>query len=282
MAPRFALKGRDHLATPDRKRRFNRLHFEAAATRYDVATRAMSLGRDGSWKRALISALPDLAAPACIDLACGTGDVALLLAARYPRGVVAGVDLVPRMLEMASRRPGCRNVAFQAGDLCALPFADGCADIVTGAYALRNAPELRAALAEIRRILKPGGCAAVLDFCRPRRTVSRRARYVLLRGWCGLWGILLHGTPEIHGYVAESLERFPDRLLLREILAEEGFAVASSRRFFAGVTELLVLRRKGESSHAVAREYNGTSDASGARQPNASANGEEVSRWNWR
>jgi ubiquinone/menaquinone biosynthesis methyltransferase len=245
MNRRFALKGRDHLADPERKRRFNRLHFEEAAPRYDFATRAMSLGRDASWKRALVAALPDFAAPACVDIACGTGDVALLLAARYPRGTVVGVDLVPRMLEVAGRRNPFPHVRFEVADLCALPVPDGIADIVTGSYAVRNAPDLRTALAEVRRVLKPGGVAAFLDFSRPERPFLQRAQYLVLRWWCGLWGFLLHGTPEIHGYVAESLNRFPDRRRFREILAEEGFSVSSSSRFFPGVTELLVLRGRG-------------------------------------
>jgi ubiquinone/menaquinone biosynthesis methyltransferase len=270
MGPRFALKGRDHLAVPERKRRFNRLHFEAAAPRYDLATRAMSLGRDASWKRALVAALPDLDAPSCVDLACGTGDVALLLAARYSRGTVVGVDLVPRMLAVAGRRNRFPNARFEAGDLCALPFPDGFADVVTGAYALRNAPELRTALAEVRRILKPGGVAAFLDFSRPERPALQRAQYLVLRGWCGLWGVLLHGTPEIHGYVAESLKTFPDRRRFRAVLREEGFSVASSRRFFLGVTELLALRRDGRYSRGTPREYNGASGQSAVRQPNAS------------
>jgi len=263
MSPRFPLRGRDHLDTPERKRRFNRLHFETAAPRYDFATKALSLGRDASWKRTLVEALPDLAAPVCIDIACGTGDVAFLLAARYPRGTVAGMDLVGRMLERARRRRRRRNVSFGAGDLCALPFAAGCADIVTGAYALRNAPDLRAALEEVRRVLKADGCAAILDFCRPRGAVFRRALYLLLRGWCGLWGILLHGCPEVHGYIAESLERFPDRRRFREILGEKGFSVAASRRLFPGVTELLVLRLKEGTSLDPARGYNEVSKASG-------------------
>jgi demethylmenaquinone methyltransferase/2-methoxy-6-polyprenyl-1,4-benzoquinol methylase len=243
MSPRFALKSGEFLAVPERKRRFNRLHFEEAAPRYDLAAKAMSLGRDASWKRALVAALPDLPAPACVDLACGTGDVAFLLAARYPRGTVVGVDLVPRMLTMAMRRNRFPHARFGAGDLCALPLQDGFADVVTGAYALRNAPELRTALSEVRRILKPGGVAAFLDFSRPERPALQRAQYLLLRGWCGLWGVFLHGTPEIHGYVAESLKMFPDRNRFREVLREEGFYVVTSRPFFLGVTQLLVLRR---------------------------------------
>jgi len=243
MVGRFALKARDHVGVPERKRLFNELHFEEAARRYDLATKAMSLGRDAAWKRALVAALPALPAPACADLACGTGDVAFLLAERYPGGMVVGVDIAARMLALAGDRNRSPNVRFEWGDMGSLPFPDGSFDIVTGSYALRNAPELRAALAEVRRVLKVDGTAAVLDFSRPTRPLLQLLQYLLLRCWCGFWGLLLHGTPEIHGYVAESLKGFPDRMRLLEILGEEGFAVTSSRRFFLGITELLVLQR---------------------------------------
>jgi len=243
MVGRFALKARDHVGVPERKRLFNELHFEEAARRYDLATKAMSLGRDAAWKRALVAALPALPAPACADLACGTGDVAFLLAERYPGGMVVGVDIAARMLALAGDRNRSPNVRFECGDMGSLPFPDGSFDIVTGSYALRNAPELRAALAEVRRVLKVDGTAAVLDFSRPTRPLLQLLQYLLLRCWCGFWGLLLHGTPEIHGYVAESRKGFPDRVQLLEILGEEGFAVTSSRRFFLGITELLVLQR---------------------------------------
>src|SRR5512134_649519 len=243
MGGRFALKARDHVRAPGRKRLFNERHFGEAASRYDFATKAMSLGRDAAWKRALVAALPERPAPACVDLACGTGDVAFLLAERYPGGTVTGVDIAAPMLERARARNRFPNVRFGSGDMGALPFPDGSVDIVTGSYALRNAAELRVALSEVRRVLASDGVMAVLDFSRPESPLLQKVQYLLLRGWCGLWGLLLHGTSEVHGYVAESLEVFPDRRRFARILREEGFEVAFSRRFLLGITEILLLRR---------------------------------------
>jgi demethylmenaquinone methyltransferase/2-methoxy-6-polyprenyl-1,4-benzoquinol methylase len=243
MARRFALKAREHLRAPDRKRFFNEKHFGEAARRYDFATKAMSLGRDAAWKRALVAVLPDLPAPACVDIACGTGDVAFLLAGRYPGGTVVGIDIAAEMLDLARERNGFPNVRFEPGDMGALPFADGSVDVLTGSYALRNAPELRSALAEIRRVLADDGTAAILDFSRPESPLLQKLQFLLLKVWCGSWGFLLHGTPEVHGYVAESLALFPDRRRLAGILRAEGFEVVSSRRFFFGITELLLLKK---------------------------------------
>ncbi len=107
-------------------------------------------------------------------------------------------------------------------------------------------PSQRARPSERRRRDPPGA------FARRRRRVPRllpsgrsslrNPQYLLLRSWCGPWGFLLHGTPEIHGYVAESLRSFPDRNRLREIFRENRFEVLTERRFFLGITGFVVLR----------------------------------------
>jgi demethylmenaquinone methyltransferase/2-methoxy-6-polyprenyl-1,4-benzoquinol methylase len=203
----------------------------------------MSLGRDRSWKRALIAALPEHPAPRCLDIACGTGDIAFLLAERYPQGNILGIDLTEPMLEIARRRDHENQVSFVRGDMCATGLDDASIDLVTGSYAIRNAPELRSALAETHRILKAGGVAAFLDFAKPRSDRLQRAQFLLLKNWCGLWGLLLHGNPEIHAYIATSLQRFPDRTALRRQLTESGFKLVRSRRFYFGLLELLVVRK---------------------------------------
>ncbi len=243
MTARFDLKARDYILLPEGKRYYNERHFAAAAPRYDLATRAMSLGRDASWKRCLVAALPDLPAPICVDLACGTGDLTRLLAARYPRGTILGLDLTGPMLAIARARSRRPNVRVTRQDMGAVGVATESADIVTGAYALRNAPELGRALDEVRRILKPGGVAAFLDFAKPATRLLQGPEYRLLRTWCGFWGMALHANPEIHAYIASSLEHFPDRAQLRAMYADRGLEVTESRVFFLGITELVVARK---------------------------------------
>ena len=113
------------------------------------------------------------------------------------------------------------------------------ADIVTGSYALRNAPDPERTLDEINRILKPGGVLALLDFSKTPSRVARAAEYALLRTWGGFWGLILHGNHEVHGYIAESLKRFPNRETLRCFLEARGLSVVASRRFYFGLLEQL-------------------------------------------
>ncbi len=244
MKPRFALKIRDHLHDPVKKRSFNEAHFSEAASRYDIATVAMSLGRDRAWKNRLIAALPDGGAPRCVDLACGTGDIVFALAERYPQGEILGLDIAEPMLERARRRQRTDNICFERRDMCATGLEEQSVDILTGSYAIRNAPDIEPALQEISRVMKPGGVVALLDFSKSIRPSRQKLDALLLKYWCGLWGLLLHGNPEIHAYIAASLKTFPDRVELRRMLTEQGLQLTSSCSFYFGMLELLVLRKE--------------------------------------
>ncbi len=234
---------RSSIQTPDGKRRYNEGLFTRVATEYDLATRAMSLGRDQAWKRRLVGLLPDRTAPVCVDLACGTGDLTAELARRYPDGQVVGVDLTPAMIEVARARCPQPGVRFVCGDMCRTGLADGSVDIVTGSYALRNAPVLEDALREVRRVLRPGGWAAFLDFAKPPARWRQSLQFPLLKAWGGFWGLVIHGGPE-HAYIAESLRQFPDRVALRRMFERHGFRLAAARNCFGGMLEILALIRE--------------------------------------
>jgi len=147
------------------------------------------------------------------------------------------------MVEVARERCPTGHVTFVVKDMAQTGLADGWADIVTGSYALRNAPVLDDALAEIRRILRPGGCAAFLDFAKPAARWRQSLQLPLLKFWGGFWGVVLHGGPE-HAYIAESLRQFPDRIALRKQIVRHGFRLHQSRNCFGGMLEILVLVRE--------------------------------------
>lgn len=234
----------DHLASPDRMRAYNRELFREVAPRYDFITRALSLGRDAAWKRALIESLPEVAAPMCVDLASGTGDIARMLAKRYPAGRVIGADLCSEMLDLAtSRTPPGLAVEYRVMDMNNLAFDDASLDVVTGGYALRNAPDLPRLLQDVATKLKPGGVAAFLDFSKPTHRVGQVIEHALLKFWGGFWGLVLHRNPDVYGYIAESLDRYPDRSTLERMATGAGLTVMSSRPFYFGIMNLLVLRR---------------------------------------
>ncbi len=244
MKVQFAASLEDALSDSEAKRDFNRSLFTAVAPRYDFVTRALSLGRDAAWKRRLVRALPPLDAPACADLACGTGDVTRLLAKRYPGGRIEGLDLTPGMLDLARRLTPHGPVSYRLGDMQQLPWADASLDIVTGSYALRNAPDLDQAIAEVGRVVKPGGYAAFLDFSKPRSPGLQAIGYAVLKAWGGLWGLLLHRNADVYGYIAESLRRYPDREELRSRFLRDGWTVRRRKLLYLGLLEILVLEKQ--------------------------------------
>ncbi len=243
MPKKFSLKIKEHIDSPEGKKAYNQEHFNEAARHYDFATKAMSLGRDIGWKRNLVNSLPLIDQPVCIDLACGTGDVTFMVGEKYPQGKVIGIDLTQAMLDLAKQRNSLEHVSFQQGDMGALDFPDSSADVVTGSYAVRNAPDLTQALQEIQRILKPSGTLALLDFSKPKSRWFQALQYRVLKYWCGLWGLVLHGNPEVHSYIAASLRAYPDREALHLLVNECGFSVHFSQRFYLGTLELLVLKK---------------------------------------
>lgn len=236
----MTIRDRDFLATPEKKRRYNRALFDAIAGEYDKVTPPLSFWNDKRWKRTLVSGLPPSPAPRVIDFACGTGDLPALASTKYPAGKITGADLSPRMLSLARRRlQHEKNTGFIRADMCAMPFSSGAADIVTGGYALRNAPDLVAFLREVFRILRPGGSAAFLDFSHPAPSAFTTFQYWLLLLWGSFWGLLLHGDAAVYGYIAESLSVFPDRDALERLLRDCGFGQVNTRTFFFGTIAIV-------------------------------------------
>ena len=230
--------------TPDTRRAYTQSIFAVVAPVYPLITRLLSFGRDRSWKQTLVQALPDLKTGVALDIACGTGDIAVACKKRFPAATVIGADNSRQMLSGFGRSARV-SVPATLQDMQRLAIRTASVDLVTGGYALRNAPDITAAIAEISRVTKPSGVAAFLDFSRdPRVPVALLHRMALLF-WGGLWGLLLHGNPRIYGYIAESLSRFPDRPGLRRMFGAHGFSETGSWRRMFGMVEIVIFTKTG-------------------------------------
>jgi demethylmenaquinone methyltransferase/2-methoxy-6-polyprenyl-1,4-benzoquinol methylase len=234
------LRINDYLKTPAGHNTYNRELFSFIARRYDALTRGLSIGRDAKWKSRLIASLPDLRRPDCLDVGCGTGDLSLLLAERFPEGRVHGIDLTPAMVREARDKCAVRNVSFEVQDMCELKFSDRSFDIVTAGYAVRNAPDLRRALAEIRRVLRPGGTLGILEFSKPRGRLLQTLEGAVLRGWGAACGLLYYGDAWSCVSIPTTLKSHPDASGFESLLGETGFSAIRSTRFLLGITSLVL------------------------------------------
>jgi len=229
---------REHISSKEKKQPYINSLFQTIAPRYDFITRFLSYGMDKSWKRTMAGLLRLSGNEKLLDIACGTGDITFTLAERVPNGWVAGLDITQGMLEIAEERRrsrGVENVAFVRGDIMQLPFPDANFDYVTGGYALRNVPDLRGGLREIRRVLKPGGSVYSLDFGHPPSRAYRwlYLKYLVFVG--SITGIALHRDADAYRYIPESLKLYPGQRGVRQIMAEEGFREPGFREFMKGI-----------------------------------------------
>lgn len=199
------------IATPEGKAPYVRGLFGTIADRYDFITVLLSYGQDRRWKRRLLAVAAPLAGRRVLDLACGTGDLAWSAAAEG--ATVTGLDLTPRMIALARAKAragdGEAHAAFLVGDMMRLPLGSSSFDVVTTGYGLRNVPILETAIAEIRRVLRPGGLFLSLDFNRPDAAWLRGIYLAYLTLVGSIVGLALHGDPDTYRYIPESIRHYP-------------------------------------------------------------------------
>lgn len=233
-------------ASPQARQRYARRLFATIADRYDLITVLLSFGLDGRWKGRAVN----LAAPSpglrALDLASGTGDLAFAAASRGAS--VVGLDVTHRMLQLAAVKaagqpPGAGPTSFVTGDMCALPFPPAHFDIVTTGYGLRNVPDLTLALAEIRRVLRPGGTLVSLDFNRPENVIVRGVYLAYLWTVGGALGWLLHRDPDTYRYIPASIRRYPGAARVAALMRTEGFSQARWIPVLGGLMAIHVARK---------------------------------------
>lgn len=223
--------GAAEVATGERQRLIRRT-FQQVAPRYDLMNDLMSLGIHRLWKSAferLVNATPGEIA---VDLAGGTGDIALRLA--DAGAIVLVVDASTEMMLAGRSRQGAQRIGWIAAEAEHLPFPDASIDLLTISFGIRNATCPETALREIARVLKPGGRFFCLEFSTPRPW---------LRPLYGLWsrtaipllGAAVSGRRDAYRYLVESIRRFPDQAEFASMIASSGLRDVQWHDFSFGI-----------------------------------------------
>jgi demethylmenaquinone methyltransferase / 2-methoxy-6-polyprenyl-1,4-benzoquinol methylase len=216
--------------------------FGRIAGRYDVANRLLSGGVDLWWRRRLVAAVRSTHPRQVLDLATGSGDVAFALAKSLPRDVtIVGMDFCRPMLDEAETKKrqfgGFANVVFREGDGLALPVEDASVDAVTVSFGLRNMADRARALAEMKRVLRPGGWMFVLEFSQPRAGF-RSIYYAYLRHVLPRVAALVTGDKDAYDYLGGSIADFPTHEAVTAELQQAGFENVEADRLTFGTVAL--------------------------------------------
>jgi demethylmenaquinone methyltransferase/2-methoxy-6-polyprenyl-1,4-benzoquinol methylase len=218
--------------------RWVRAMFGRVAPRYDLANHLLSMNIDKLWRARTVARVRDIVRrpdTRVLDLCCGTGD--LLLALEKERGApVFGSDFCHPMLLGAAGKAG-RSPLFEA-DALTLPLHDGTFDLITVAFGFRNLANYEAGLREFRRVLRPGGTLAILEFSQPPN-----AWFASLYNWYSRrvlpWiGGMLSGQRDAYAYLPESVRKFPSPERLAEMMRDAGFGAVTFERMTGGIVAL--------------------------------------------
>lgn len=226
--------------TDEERTSYVRQIFSRIARAYDLFNHTASLGRDVHWRRlAALKAAGTGGQGRILDIASGTGDLAMELARTHPADRVVAADFTPEMLIRAQRkirRAGLEHQVFPIlADATHLPLADGSFDAVTISFGIRNIPDKKAALAEFRRVLARGGRLVVLELAFPRAWLLKKVYQLYLDQLLPRFGRLLSKDPGAYQYLADSVMDFPDPADFETSLKEAGFCRTGHLRLTMGV-----------------------------------------------
>ncbi len=219
--------------------------FTAIARRYDLMNTLLSFNRDKYWRRCAVARTGLAAGGRALDVCCGTGRLTLELAkAAGDNGYVVGLDFCRAMLDIAAAdiaaSPYGATIELVEGNAMALPFAADSFDCAVTGFALRNVPDIAAVLAEMRRVVKPGGTVVSLELAKPSAPVFKQLYYLYFERLLPLLGKAGSGTDGPYSWLPESLRRFPHQAAIREIFNAVGLKDAYYQELTGGIVAVHV------------------------------------------
>jgi demethylmenaquinone methyltransferase/2-methoxy-6-polyprenyl-1,4-benzoquinol methylase len=213
--------------------------FDQIAFRYDFLNRFLSAGIDVYWRRKAVVELRSLQPRVMLDVATGTADLAIMSAKILNPETIAGIDISEGMLQLGRKKIAKlllnKQIALYQGDSGAINFATGTFDAVTVAFGVRNFEKLREGLAEMLRVLKPGGKLLVLEFSRPRGSMLKAAYNLYMRLVTPQIGRLVSKNKEAYQYLNDSVQKFPEGNDFLTIMQDVGYTATYLKKLTGGI-----------------------------------------------
>lgn len=222
--------------------------FDNIAPAYDFMNRMMTLGIDKLWRRRAVNMLRARRPRHILDVATGTGDLALLLGRRLHPDTLTGIDLSGNMIEIARRKAASvsdvqTRYDFQVADCLSLPFADATFDCVTVAYGVRNFERLLDGYREMYRVMKHGGTLCVIELSTPVNRLVWPLYNLYTRRVIPLVGRFVSRDVRAYSYLPESIEAVAQGPEMTSLMERAGFAAATFRRLTFGVCTIYLATR---------------------------------------
>ena len=219
--------------------------FGRIAPRYDLLNRMLSMRQDVAWRKKMVAAMTVPENGKVLDVACGTGDVALeICRQKGSRVEVTGIDFSPGMLALARQKIACRRthaaISLLAGNALALPFRSASFHALTIAFGIRNIQDKAGALKAFYDTLVPGGMVLILELATPKKTRLREAYLAYFQKVLPTIGRLFSKHSYAYSYLPDSVSRFPAPEVFMAIMAEAGFSHIACRRLTMGIANLFV------------------------------------------
>lgn len=217
--------------------------FDTIANEYDGLNRVISLGVDTKWRKRLVRMVKEKQPERILDIATGTGDLAIALAATGASEII-GLDISKGMLEIGQKKIVAKKlektIQMVQGDGEHLPFENDHFDAITVAFGVRNFEDLEKGLKEILRVLKPGGILAILETSVPAKTPIKQGYFLYTRYILPLIGRLFSRDRNAYAYLSESAAAFPHGKAFNNILGKIGFIGMENKPQSLGVSSIYI------------------------------------------
>lgn len=221
--------------------------FDNIAPTYDLLNKTLSMGMDKGWRKYAVKSLLPYHPQHILDVATGTGDFALLEMQLLHPQKITGVDLSSGMLEVARKKVAEAGYAdqlfFEKADCLQLPFEDNTFDAVTVAYGVRNFANLDAGLAEMKRVLKPGGRMVIIELSAPHKFPMKQLFHLYSKCYLSAVGRWISKDKKAYEYLPATMEAFPQGEAMQKIIEKAGFTDVSFKAFTGGLSTLYTAQK---------------------------------------